>query len=219
MGPRTRNRRDQAKDERRAQLLQAARQVFSTRGYHAATVDDITRAAGVAKGTFYLYFAEKRHIFYELIAGFFELLTRASMSVSEVDAVAAPDNAPAGYLERVMQAAERLAVIFRENRDLVRLTYRESMGMDDHLESMVREFYRGMARVEADNLRLGVRLGLLRDDIDPLVAAYAHIGMVERVLLTWMFDRSAPVVDGLVRQVIELAYHGMARPGRGGGAP
>ena len=225
MGPRTRNRRDQAKDERRAQLLQAARQVFSTRGYHAATVDDITRAAGVAKGTFYLYFPEKGHIFYELIAGFFELLTRASMSVSEVEGVSKPDD-PAGYLERVMQAAERLARLFRENRDLVRLAYRESMGMDDRLESMVREFYRGMARVEADNLRLGVRLGLLRDDIDPLVAAYAHIGMVERVLLTWMFDRSAPEVDGLVRQVIELAYHGMARPGgraepagRDGGAP
>ncbi len=43
--------RSHSKDERRAQLLEAARAVFCDKGYHAATVDDITRAAGVAKGT------------------------------------------------------------------------------------------------------------------------------------------------------------------------
>lgn len=200
-----RSKREQARDERRAQLLQAARQVFCTKGYHAATVDDITRAAGVAKGTFYLYFSEKRHIFYELIQRFFDLVTRAGMSVAE-EARSADD-----FFDRVEHAARRLAAIFRDNRDLVRLTYRESMGMDERLESMVRGFYREMARVEAANMELGVKLGLLRDDIHPQVAAYAQIGMVERVLLTWLFDRRAPEIPDLVRQVVDLAYHGMAR--------
>jgi len=52
------------RDERRAKLVTAARDVFGQKGYHAATVDDITRAAGVAKGTFYLYFDEKREVYY-----------------------------------------------------------------------------------------------------------------------------------------------------------
>jgi AcrR family transcriptional regulator len=204
-----RSKRDQAKDLRRAQLLSAARTVFGNKGFHLATVDDITRAAGVAKGTFYLYFPEKKHIFYELIEGFFALVTRAGMSVSEeIEEVRTPDD----FFRRVEQAARELARIFRDNRDLVRLTYRESMGMDERLEAMVREFYRRMAQVEADNIRLGVKLGLLRDDIDPLVAAFAHIGMVERVLLQWMFDRSSPEVPDLVHQIIELAYHGMQSP-------
>src|SRR3954465_3637975 len=58
------------RDERRAQLVAAAREVFGERGYHTATVDDITRAAGVAKGTFYLYFDEKREVYYELVRTF-----------------------------------------------------------------------------------------------------------------------------------------------------
>ena len=44
---------------RRQELVEAAVAVFSAKGVSAASVDDIVRAAGVAKGTFYLYFATK----------------------------------------------------------------------------------------------------------------------------------------------------------------
>jgi AcrR family transcriptional regulator len=44
---------------RRQELIEAAVGVFSAKGVAAASVDDIVRAAGVAKGTFYLYFATK----------------------------------------------------------------------------------------------------------------------------------------------------------------
>jgi AcrR family transcriptional regulator len=44
---------------RRQELIEAAIAVFSAKGLSAASVDDIVRAAGVAKGTFYLYFATK----------------------------------------------------------------------------------------------------------------------------------------------------------------
>ena len=47
------------RDIRRQELLEAAVAVFSAKGVAAASVDDIVRAAGVAKGTFYLYFATK----------------------------------------------------------------------------------------------------------------------------------------------------------------
>ena len=113
------------------------------------------------------------------------------------------------YFARTEAATTRLAELFAENRDLVRLVYRESMGMDEPLEKMVRGFYRSMAQVEADNIRLGIRLGLLRDDLDPLLAAYAHIGMAERVLLQWQFDRAFPEIPDLVHQLLELVYSGL----------
>ena len=50
-------------DTRRAQLLDASRQVFAERGYHRASVSDIITAAGVARGTFYNYFESKRAVF------------------------------------------------------------------------------------------------------------------------------------------------------------
>jgi AcrR family transcriptional regulator len=56
---RTRTGRRRTRDLRRRELLQAAVDVFSEKGIASTSVDDIVRAAGVAKGTFYLYFATK----------------------------------------------------------------------------------------------------------------------------------------------------------------
>src|SRR3977135_4524455 len=51
----------------RARLLGAAEQVFTELGYHEASIVKIVQAAGVAPGTYYLYFSGKRDIFDELI--------------------------------------------------------------------------------------------------------------------------------------------------------
>ncbi len=52
--------------ERREQILSAARDVFNEKGYESATITDIVRKAGVAQGTFYLYFPSKREIVWAL---------------------------------------------------------------------------------------------------------------------------------------------------------
>ena len=54
-----RRRVTKAPDERREDLLVAARTVLAAKGIAVATVSDVTEEAGVAKGTFYLYFDSK----------------------------------------------------------------------------------------------------------------------------------------------------------------
>ncbi len=49
-------------------LLQAARNVIRERGYARATVEDIRRAAGVSRATFYFYFQDKRQILLRLLS-------------------------------------------------------------------------------------------------------------------------------------------------------
>jgi AcrR family transcriptional regulator len=51
----------------RRRLLDAAEKCFSELGYHDASIVKITEAAGVAQGTFYLYFASKKDVFDELV--------------------------------------------------------------------------------------------------------------------------------------------------------
>ena len=58
-----RARTDDAKDERRQALLAAALEVFVEKGFAAARMDDIARAASLSKGTVYLYFSSKEDLF------------------------------------------------------------------------------------------------------------------------------------------------------------
>jgi AcrR family transcriptional regulator len=52
---------------KRSQIIDGARRVFIDMGFDAASMNDITRAAGVSKGTIYVYFANKEELFEALI--------------------------------------------------------------------------------------------------------------------------------------------------------
>ncbi len=53
---------------KRAQILDGAREVFARLGFDAASMNDITREAGVSKSTIYVYFASKEDLFEALVA-------------------------------------------------------------------------------------------------------------------------------------------------------
>lgn len=65
----------------RRRLLDAAEEVFGEMGYYEASVAEITRRAGVAQGTFYIYFHSKRETFVELVEDIGERL-RATTSAA-----------------------------------------------------------------------------------------------------------------------------------------
>ena len=56
------------KDARPAEIVQAALQVFTEKGFAAARLDDIAARAGVSKGALYLYFATKEELFHAVVA-------------------------------------------------------------------------------------------------------------------------------------------------------
>lgn len=58
---------DEAKEERRTTILQAALECFSAKGYYASTVDDIVRYANLSKGSIYNYFTGKEDIFIRIL--------------------------------------------------------------------------------------------------------------------------------------------------------
>jgi AcrR family transcriptional regulator len=58
--------RDEQKRFTRQRLVDAAKEVFARTGYAAATIEDITNAAGASRATFYLHFKSKAEIVQEL---------------------------------------------------------------------------------------------------------------------------------------------------------
>jgi AcrR family transcriptional regulator len=194
------------RDERRQSLLDAARVLFAEKGYHDTTVDDITRAANVAKGTFYLYFSEKREIYYEVIRVFLDLVKEAGVVVQE------PTGSPTEFVERTRRNARQLIRVLTENRQLTRMAFREAAGLDARLTELWRRFYREIAEVEAQNLEFGIQLGVVRP-CHALLQAYVHIGMVERVMLELLeHPEDFPATDQLVDEMLRAGYEGLRGP-------
>src|SRR5690606_29685722 len=64
---RTKDKWAERRAARREAILAAALDEFAERGFEGARLDDVARRAGIAKGTIYLYFADKESLFQELI--------------------------------------------------------------------------------------------------------------------------------------------------------
>jgi AcrR family transcriptional regulator len=87
---------------RRDELLATALQLFLERGYEHTSVEQITTAVGVAKGTFYHYFATKQDLLEQLV----ELFTADLFAVGEA-AMAATNGSAVEKLRALMDASGR----------------------------------------------------------------------------------------------------------------
>jgi AcrR family transcriptional regulator len=105
--------------ERRDAILAAALDEFSARGFAAARLDDVARRAGVAKGTIYLYFADKEALFQELI--------RAELSpvVGVLIAASHADIPIRQFADRVVEVFAR-EVFETRRKDVIRLVLTEA---------------------------------------------------------------------------------------------
>jgi AcrR family transcriptional regulator len=101
MGPRVVDRAT-----RRAELVSAAARVFAERGVSATSVADIVHAAGVAQGTFYLYFSSKNDVILAVVDGVAEQMLTAFSSILQT-----PGGAPA---ERLRALGRRFAALRQE---------------------------------------------------------------------------------------------------------
>jgi AcrR family transcriptional regulator len=68
-------------EQRRAEILEAALTLFSSKGFHETTMEEVANAAGVAKGTIYLYFQSKEHLLLALKRDFMQGLTDAVTAI------------------------------------------------------------------------------------------------------------------------------------------
>ena len=92
--------RPDVSEERRAQILDAALEVFARQGFHEARMDDIAQASGLSKGALYLYYKSKDAIISALMGSVFNLAMRGALAVERADG---------STRERLLDITERFA--------------------------------------------------------------------------------------------------------------
>jgi AcrR family transcriptional regulator len=110
-------RRREQMQHRQEEILAAAFDVFAAHGFEAARIDDVARQAGIAKGTIYLYFQDKEHLFRAVVR---------SLLPGRFDAVAGGFKGTAEQLLRELLARMYGQVVKNEKvRSIVRLLIAE----------------------------------------------------------------------------------------------
>jgi AcrR family transcriptional regulator len=144
------------KPERRQQILAVAKDVFARRGYHAAKIEDIVGAAGVARGTFYLYFEDKRTIFEEIVD---RTIARLGMAIVRVD----PHDEARSVADQVRENIRRIFRILLEDRATTKLLLSDALGVDPAFDRKLLSFYDETSNLLEQSLRDGQALGIVRE--------------------------------------------------------
>jgi len=178
----------------RADLLTAARQVFAAKGYHDASIADITQAADVGVGTFYLHFHDKDEAFHTLLdEGFREMREQITNTLQQ------------GQHQHTIPLVIR--TVFRhayEHRELFQIAL---TGGGQFTRARTFGAQSDLAQGLTHTLKLANINGLLDGYHIPLLARFIT-GMIMQGNF-WWFEHDEPGPDQMADQVLQLLRHGL----------
>ncbi|MFW6293912.1 MAG: TetR/AcrR family transcriptional regulator [Spirochaetota bacterium] len=176
-------RREENNRRTKAAIVDNALRLFNERGYDEVTVEEITRAAGVAKGTFYSYFAVKS-----------DIIVEEFWKIDRYYAEYASRN-----LRRYAGAEEKLRAFTRAQMRYVRdevgndslkvlyVNQTIQRGGDKVIVNPDRQWYRIVSGVIAQ----GQETGVFRADVDAATLAYDFNRSMRSVFLDWCITDAA----------------------------
>lgn len=196
----SRNRRVAGADpDKRRQILDGALEIFTARGFDAASMSDIATAANVSKGTLYVYFEDKEHLFVALIERERETQRRGAFEALNDD----PDLAHA--LQGFGEGLVRLLA-----GDFAVSAHRIVLGVAERMPDLGKEFYergpmQGAQRLAA-YLARKTEAGLLAIE-DHELAAAQFLDLCQSTLVRprlFNADRKPPA-DADIKRVVASA--------------
>jgi AcrR family transcriptional regulator len=193
----------------RTRLIAAARSVFLEHGLDRAKVEDITHAAGLSKGAFYLHFKTKEEAFKEILSG---ALAEIGAIMQELEAARAT-YAEAG-LERVVEAwLEGDVAIFEclwKHRAIMRLVL-DGGGSPDY-QHLIEVFAEGAEQLVERFIRFGIEQGYYRPDVEPKQAAAFVAGGYDRLARRMVRERKKPDLERRLISAQGLCLRALGTP-------
>ncbi|HEX7736622.1 MAG TPA: TetR/AcrR family transcriptional regulator [Ktedonobacteraceae bacterium] len=188
----------------RRKILDTAEEVFGEMGYYEASISEITRRAGVAQGTYYIYFHSKREIFAELVEDIGERL-RAEMRA-----------AIAGASNRVEIERRGFQAFFQfvaRHRRIYSIVLEAERVAPEAFYAYYRKISQGYVR----GLQEAMDDGSVRQ-LDPEAVAYTLMGIGHFIAMRWLIwpqeaeanqDTQAELPERVFESMMDFIAHGL----------
>ena len=202
------SRKERERLRQRQEILEAAQRVFSTRGFHISTVNDIALEAEFGVGTIYKHFPSKEDLYFSLVESKIDDLglfirTNVEAQAAPVDKIKALINAQLQY--------------FEENGDFFKIYISEISDLEreikSRLHSKILERYRRYLIYVSGIFKEGIERGHFKK-IDPLKMAVAFLGMINSFISYWIQTDNSEKLTLNVESIYQLIIEGVGREGR-----
>jgi len=182
---------------KRERIIEAGLKLFANESYQAVTMDRVAEAAGVAKGTLYLYFQSKEDLYLGILTDGMESMAR------NYQASLAPR---ADVKVRLRRAIILSVEFYDQQRDLLRLMMTEEPRMPEARNRLREEWRDRGVRFFNSLIEEGVQSGAFRA-IDARLATFAILGSIRHVMLFYGAQRR---VDQIGDELGEMVIRGLS---------
>lgn len=188
--------------ERREQILNKAAELFGKKGYHATSISDIIESVGIARGTFYLYFNNKRAIFDEILD---MLVVQIKQRIKRVDI----SDGAVPVRHQLIDNIEGVLKLLTKNRALLSILLEGAVGLDKGFADKLAGFYEQITATVDNSLKLGQEMGIVRA-CDTRTAALTALGGLKEVLHdTLRGNRKRGDLNALSAELLDFFMHGV----------
>ena len=198
------------REERRAQIKQAALQLFATKGYENTKVSTIVQSVNVSQGTFYWYFASKEECAIEMLdegrAQMIALIQKGyrTQSFAIQDAIASTQT----MFEHIFKVAE-------EHPYLMQILFR-GIYTQPVLQQRVEDIKKDMEQAFAKNIERAKELGVLSNTLDAQFHALLIMSLLSGVLSRWLFRDEVndvlfhqKTVQQIIKETVQFEFYGL----------
>ena len=192
----------------RATLLKTALSVFSAKGYAAATLEDVAKAAKVTRGAIYWHFKSKADLYNTLISEF------SARGTAVVQQAVAEGGTLIEILRRIFVRVCTLIEEDREIRAVMELTLFKT-GLDPELQTGRKkqiESGNALLRGITEAMSQGIAQGVLRNDMDPADMARAFIAFENGAIQLWLLSPRSFSLKSSAESFADILVAGLQKP-------
>ena len=191
---------EERKDEKRRLICATAARVFAERGYHGTAVKDITEAAGISVGTFYLYFKNKEDLFetlYDEMEQIVSSINQHALTRAELH------NAP----ERFTRVMASTIWAYQRCRALTKIMLIEAVGLNPRFEQKYAQLnHDSCATIEA--VLSDLKASGIVDVPDVKIAALAYQGSFN-VIIYWLRNNETGDLNDCTYPLVVFVLQGL----------
>ena len=187
------------KEDRYEQLLAAAAEAYAELGYHQASVKAIVERAGVATGTYYLYFANKTASGLAIIDRLYELV---------MDEVVRARKLHRRELDKLAASIEAVLRTFGAHPAMAKVVLIQAPGADVAFDRRLRAIHAELIGLVAQDLREAASGGEIPPQDERLVAR-CIVGSLYEILIGWIRDAEPADLEEAVRTVTAFNLRGI----------